>query len=237
MRRGILCVTIISLFVVAIPVSSADYSDFSGDDKYTIGESIFEIKFEGTESWTNDAASEIACWIDEEYGNNDSITSESEVEKYVAQERADINAELVGFEGYHYLNGVATIVDEYEFEASATYGNCNEVDLFTTLHQGKFSFDVEEADEYVLLFNTTDDLSVNQLQVEYCLFEDFDVQSVNGLAHESIDGECVSGHRISGEIMEIKFEKSQGFSIPSVSYVSTILVIFVSSAIFARRAE
>ena len=233
MRKGMLWVTIVSVFVITIPIASADYS---GEVEYTISESIFEIEFYSSESWTNDAASEIACWIDEEYGNNDSITSESEIENYEEYERA-INAELIGTEGYHYLNGAVAIIDEYEVEVSSTYGNCNEFDLFTISWEGKFSFDAEAADEYVLLFNTSEDHNFYNIQVHYCIFEDFDVQSVNGLADESIDEECVNGLRINGEVMEIKFEKPQGFAIPSVSYVSTILVIFISSAFFARRTE
>ena len=84
------------VFMVIIPVVSAD---FSGEVEYSIEDSIFEIHSTSRQHQTNDDASEIACFIDEEYGNNDGITSENETENYEAS-----GQEWVGTEGNHYLN-------------------------------------------------------------------------------------------------------------------------------------
>ena len=171
--------------------------------------------------------------IDEKYGNNDGITLENETENY----EVTVRQEVIGTEGNHYLNGVVAIIDQYAFEMSFSHGNCSEVDLLNISIEGKFSFDVNTSDEYVLLFNTTEDPRVNNLQVNYCIFEDFEVQSVSGLANESIDEECVSGFRIAGEYTEIKFQDPQSSAIPSISYMSTILVILLSLAIFDKRID
>ena len=81
----------------------------------------------------------------------------------------------------------------------------------------KFSFDTEPSDKYVLLFNTTDAAIVNNLQVNYCIFQEFELQSVSGLADDSTSEECVKGFRIAGENMEIQFEvaKSEDKLIPN----------------------
>ena len=68
MRKGILCPTLILVFMVTIPVVSADYS---GEVEYSIGDSIFDIELTSDDSWTNDDSSDILCWIDENYVNND----------------------------------------------------------------------------------------------------------------------------------------------------------------------
>ena len=59
----------------------------------------------------------------------------------------------------------------------------------------------------------------------------------NDTVNESIDEECVSGFRIAGEDMEIKFQDPQSSTIPSISYMSTILVILLSLAIFGKRID
>jgi hypothetical protein len=148
-----------------------------------------------------------------------------------------VGQEVTGTEGKHYLNGIVAIIDQYAFEMSFSHGNCSEVDLVKMSSEAKISFDVKTSDEYVLLFNTTEDPRLNNLQVNYCIFEDFEVQSVSGLANESIDEECVSGFRIAGEYMEIKFQDPQSSAIPSISYISTILVILLSLAIFGKRID
>ena len=158
---------------------------------------------------------------------------ENETENY----EVTVRQEMIGTERNHYLNGVVAIIDEYAFEMSFSHGNCSEVDLLNISIEGKFSFDVKTSDEYVLLFNTTEDPRVNNLQVNYCIFEDFEVQSVLGLTNESIDEECVSGFRIAGEDMEIEFQDPQSSTIPSISYMSTIFVILLSSVIFAQRTD
>ena len=229
MGNGILYVAVISLCLATIPVASG----FSGEVDYSIDDSIFEIEFTGYETWVNDDASEWACFIDEEYGNNDGITLENETENY----EVTIRQEQIGTEGNHYLNGIVAITDQYAFEMSFSHGNCSEVDLMNISIEGKFSFDVKTSDEYVLLFNTTEDPRVNNLQVNYCIFEDFEVQSVIGLTNESIDEECISGFRIAGEDMEIEFQDPQSSTIPSISYMSTIFVILLSSVIFAQRTD
>ena len=229
MGKGIFYAAVISLCLATIPVASG----FSGEGDYSIDDSIFEIEFTGYETWVNDDASEWACFIDEEYGNNDGITLENETENY----EVTIRQEQIGTEGNHYLNGIVAITDQYAFEMSFSHGNCSEVDLMNISIEGKFSFDVKTSDEYVLLFNTTEDPRVNNLQVNYCIFEDFEVQSVSGLANESIDEECVSGFRIAGEYTEIKFQDPQSSAIPSISYMSTILVILLSLAIFDKRID
>ena len=71
MHKGILCSTLMLIFMVSIPVVSAEYS---GEVEYSIGDSIFDIELNGDESWTNDDASDLLCWIDENHGNNDGIT-------------------------------------------------------------------------------------------------------------------------------------------------------------------
>ena len=229
MGKGILYVAVISLCLATIPVASG----FSGEVDYSIDDSIFEIEFTGYETWVNDDASEWACFIDEEYGNNDGITLENETENY----EVTIRQEQIGTEGNHYLNGIVAITDQYAFEMSFSHGNCSEVDLMNISIEGKFSFDIKTSDEYVLLFNTTEDPRVNNLQVNYCIFEDFEVQSVIGLTNESIDEECISGFRIAGEDMEIEFQDPQSSTIPSISYMSTIFVILLSSVIFAQRTD
>jgi hypothetical protein len=229
MGKGILYVAVLSLCLATIPVASG----FSGEVDYSIDDSIFEIEFTGYETWVNDDASEWACFIDEEYGNNDGITLENETENY----EVTIRQEQIGTEGNHYLNGIVAITDQYAFEMSFSHGNCSEVDLMNISIEGKFSFDVKTSDEYVLLFNTTEDPRVNNLQVNYCIFEDFEVQSVIGLTNESIDEECISGFRIAGEDMEIEFQDPQSSTIPSISYMSTIFVILLSSVIFAQRTD
>jgi len=229
MGKGILYVAVISLCLATIPVASG----FSGEVDYSIDDSIFEIEFTGYETWVNDDASEWACFIDEEYGNNDGITLENETENY----EVTIRQEQIGTEGNHYLNGIVAITDQYAFEMSFSHGNCSEVDLMNISIEGKFSFDVKTSDEYVLLFNTTEDPRVNNLQVNYCIFEDFEVQSVIGLTNESINEECISGFRIAGEDMEIEFQDPQSSTIPSISYMSTIFVILLSSVIFAQRTD
>lgn len=229
MGNGILYVAVISLCLATIPVASG----FSGEVDYSIDDSIFEIEFTGYETWVNDDASEWACFIDEEYGNNDGITLENETENY----EVTIRQEQIGTEGNHYLNGIVAITDQYAFEMSFSHGNCSEVDLMNISIEGKFSFDIKTSDEYVLLFNTTEDPRVNNLQVNYCIFEDFEVQSVIGLTNESIDEECISGFRIAGEDMEIEFQDPQSSTIPSISYMSTIFVILLSSVIFAQRTD
>ena len=98
----------------------------------------------------------------------------------------------------------------------------------------KFSFDLKASNEYVLLFNTSEDPRLNNLQVNYCIFEDFEVQSVIGLTNSSIDEECVNGFRIAGEDMKIEFEVPQSSSIPSISFISTIFVTLLSFGIFAQ---
>ena len=225
-----LYLVVISICLATIPVASG----FTGEVDYSIDDSIFEIEFTDSETWVNDEASEYACFIDEEYGNNDGITLENETENY---EVTLGQIEGAGTEGNHYLNGIVSIVDQYAFEMSFSHGNCSEVELVNISIEGKFSFDVTTSNEYVLLFNTTHDPRVNNLQVNYCIFEDFEVQSVSGLANESIDEECVSGFRIAGEDMEIKFQDPQSSTIPSISYMSTILVILLSLAIFSKRID
>ena len=61
-------------------------------------------------------------------------------------------------------------------------------------------------------------------QVNYCIFQEFEVQSVSGLANDSTSEECVKGFRIAGENMEIQFEvaKSEDKLIPAISFISTI---------------
>ena len=229
MGKGILYVAVLSLCLGTIPVASG----FSGEVDYSIDDSIFEIEFTGYETYVNDEASEWACFIDEEYGNNDGITLENETENY----EVTVGPKMIGTEGNHYLNGIVAIIDQYAFEMSFSHGNCSEVDLMNISIEGKFSFDVKSSNEYVLLFNTTEDPRVNNLQVHYCIFEDFEVQSVLGLTNESIDEECVSGFRAAGEDMEIEFQDPQSSTIPSISYMSTIFVILLSSVIFAQRAD
>tara|TARA_B100001564_G_scaffold15540_1_gene12011 strand:+ start:452 stop:1141 length:690 start_codon:yes stop_codon:yes gene_type:complete len=229
MGKGILYVAVLSLCLGTIPVASG----FSGEVDYSIDDSIFEIEFTGYETYVNDEASEWACFIDEEYGNNDGITLENETENY----EVTVGQRMIGTEGNHYLNGIVAIIDQYAFEMSFSHGNCSEVDLMNISIEGKFSFDVKSSNEYVLLFNTTEDPRVNNLQVHYCIFEDFEVQSVLGLTNESIDEECVSGFRAAGEDMEIEFQDPQSSTIPSISYMSTIFVILLSSVIFAQRAD
>ena len=215
--------------MVSIPVVSADYT---GEVEYSIGDSIFEIDLNGDESWTNDDASDLLCWIDENHGNNDGITSENEEENYEASAQ-----EMVGTEVNHYLNGVPAILEEYAIDLSFEHGNCLDIELVTTSYEGKFSFDTEPSDKYVLLFNTTDSAIVNNLQVNYCIFQEFEVQSVIGLADESINEECVKGFRIAGEEMEIQFEVTEDEDklIPAISFMSTIFVILLSFGIFAQR--
>ena len=211
MGKGMLYLVLISICLATIPVASG----FSGEADYSIDDSIFEIEFTGSETWVNDDASDWACFIDEEYGNNDGITLENETENY----EVTVRQEMTGTEGNHYLNGIVAIIDQYSFDMSFSHGNCSEVDLVNISIEGKFSFDVKTSNEYVLLFNTTHDPRVNNLQVNYCIFEDFEVQSVSGLVNESIDEECVSGFRIAGEDMEIKFQDSQSSTISSISYM------------------
>ena len=231
MGKGMLCLTLMSVFMLAIPVASADYS---GEVEYSIGDSIFDIELTSDESWTNDDASDLLCWIDENYGNNDGITSENEEENY--EESAQ---EMVGIEANHYLNGVASIIEEYAMDLSFVHGNCLEGELVTISYEGKFSFDVEPSDEYVLFFNTTDAAIVNNLQVNYCIFQEFEVQSVIGLADESSSEECVKGFRIAGEDMEIQFEVTENEDklIPAISFISTIFVTLLSFGIFAQRTD
>lgn len=52
-----------------------------------------------------------------------------------------------------------------------------------------------------------------------------------------IDEECITGFRLAGEDMEIKFQDLQSSTIPSISYMSTILVILLSLAIFGKRID
>ena len=229
MGKGIFYAAVISLCLATIPVASG----FSGEGDYSIDDSIFEIEFTGSETWINDDASDWACFIDEEYGNNDGITLENETENY----EVTVRQEVIGTEGNHYLNGVVAIIDEYAFEMIFSHGNCSEVDLLNISIEGKFSFDVKSSNEYVLLFNTTEDPRINNFKVDYCIFEDFEVQSVLGLTNESIDEECVSGYRTAGEDMEIKFQDPQSSTLPSISYMSTIFVILLSSVIFAQRTD
>ena len=231
MRKGILCPTLMLVFMVTIPVVSADYS---GEVEYSIGDSIFDIGLNGDESWTNDDASDLLCWIDENHGNNDGITSENEEENYEASAQ-----EMVGTEVNHYLNGVAAILEEYAIDLSFEHGNCLETELLTISYEGKFSFDTEPSDKYVLLFNTTDAAIVNNLQVNYCIFQEFEVQSVSGLADDSTSEECVKGFRIAGEDMEIQFEvaKSEDKLIPAISFISTIFVVLLSLGIFTQRTD
>ena len=103
----------------------------------------------------------------------------------------------------------------------------------------KFSFDLKASNEYVLLFNTSEDPRLNNLQVNYCIFQEFEVQSVSGLTDESTSEECVKGFRIAGEDMEIQFEvtKSEDKLIPAISFISTILVVLLSLGIFAQRTD
>ena len=231
MRMGILCPTLMLVFMVTIPVVSAD---FSGEVEYSIKDSIFDIELTADESWTNNDASDLLCWIDENYGNNDGITSENEEENYEASAQ-----EMVGTEGNHYLNGVSAILEEYAMDLSFEHGNCLDPELVTISYEGKFSFDVEPSDEYVLFFNTTENAMANNLQVNYCVFQEFEVQSVTGLADESTSEECVKGFRIAGEDMEIQFEvtKSEDKLIPAISFISTIFVVLLSLGIFTQRTD
>ncbi|MDA9168249.1 hypothetical protein N9N91_01680 [Candidatus Poseidonia alphae] len=231
MRKGILCPTLMLIFMVTIPVVSADYT---GEVEYSIGDSIFDMELTSDDSWTNNDASDLLCWIDENHGNNDGITSENEEENYEASAQ-----EMVGTEVNHYLNGVAAILEEYTIDLSFEHGNCLDTELVTISYEGKFSFDTEPSDKYVLLFNTTDAAIVNNLQVNYCIFQEFEVQSVSGLADESTSEECVKGFRIAGEDMEIQFEvtKSEDKLIPAISFISTIFVVLLSLGIFAQRTD
>lgn len=229
MRKGILCSTLMLIFMVSIPVVSAEYS---GEFEYSIGDSIFDIELNGDESWTNDDASDLLCWIDENHGNNDGITSENEEENYEASAQ-----EMVGTEVNHFLNGVVAILEEHAIDLTFEHGNCLDTELVTISYEGKFSFDAEPSDKYVLLFNTTDAAIVNNLQVNYCIFQEFEVQSVSGLADDSTSEECVKGFRIAGEDMEIQFEvaKSEDKLIPAISFISTIFVVLLSLGIFTQR--
>jgi hypothetical protein len=229
MGKGMLCLTLMSIFIVAIPVASADYS---GEVEYSIGNSIFDIEVTSEESWTNNDASDLLCWVDENYGNNDGITSENEEESYEASAQ-----EMAGTEGNHYLNGVAAILEEWTMDLSFEHGNCLDTKIVTISYEGKFSFNVESSDKYVLLFNTTDAAIVNNLQANYCIFQEFEVQSVIGLADESINEECVKGFRNAGEEMEIQFEVTEDEDklIPAISFLSTIFVILLSFGIFAQK--
>ena len=198
----------------------------SGEGDYNVTPE--RITLTSSVTLTGDESSEMACLVDEAFGDDDGVVTSDEV--YAFEDYMEDDSE-----SSHSMNSVSGTASDTIVRIQGMTGTCNNGDTITMNIEGIITFDLsgDSSTTYTLKYFTGDDIIA--ASVSYT-FSGYEITSTTGLTNGVTTGNSYEGTREGGTTMIIEFKEESdgvpGFLIlPSIAVISFAAIFYNSKRI------
>ena len=220
-----LVVLVVTMMILTIPILAVEAAE-SGDGEYKVTPN--RITLTATSTLTGPDSSELACLVDEGFGDNDSIVTSDEVIAFEEYMEDDTTSS-------HSMNSVAGFATDTIVRVNGLTGDCDNGDTITINVDGIINFDLSgDSSSTFTLKYFTDDETI-PVTVSYT-FSGYEITSATGLNNAVTTGDSYEGTREGGTTMIIEFQEESdavpGFLIlPSIAVISFAAIFYNSKRI------